>query len=249
MVVGMKPRTALAAALLGALLAAPAEAGETTVVELFTSQSCYSCPPAEAYLGELAKRPDLIALEFHVDYWDDLVYGFAGRWKDVFSDPAHTARQHAYNIRIRSRAQSYTPQMVVDGRLQAVGSDRARVESLIRTAALDRGPRLTVAVEGARDGGLRVAVDGARGEPAAVWLVRFVRSRVTDVKAGENKGKVLTNHHAVTSMERIGRWAGEPLTLDVADLGLAADEGCAVLVQDERPGPILGAAACPAPGA
>ena len=95
-------------ALIAALVLAPfigdagAEdrAGRPIVVELFTSQSCYSCPPAEAYLGELAKRDDIIALEHHVDYWDQLVYGSAGRWKDTFSSPEATERQQRYNRRI-----------------------------------------------------------------------------------------------------------------------------------------------------
>jgi hypothetical protein len=82
---------------------------QLTVIELFTSQSCYSCPPAEKLLGELAQRSDIIALEHHVDYWDDLVYGSAGRWKDVFSSPESTDRQRRYNQSVEERGYSYTP--------------------------------------------------------------------------------------------------------------------------------------------
>jgi len=233
-----------AAAVFG--LATAAHAGGKPVVELFTSQSCYSCPPAEAYLGELAQRGDGIALEYHVDYWDDLVYGLVGRWKDVFSDPAFTARQRAYNFAVRSRGQVYTPQMIVGGTMQTVGSNRGAVEQAIRMAKRAKDKGIDVDVTRRSGGGLAIAVNGEAAASARVWLVRFERARTTQVKAGENKGKTLTNHHAVREMRRIGGWSGGSKSYDVADLVLAKGEGCAVLVQDERPGPILGAAECPA---
>ena len=216
-----------------------------TVVELFTSQSCYSCPPAEAYLGELAERGDVIALEYHVDYWDDLVYGAAGRWKDVFSSPANTERQRRYNRNIRRSDGVYTPQMVIDGRAEAAGTRRNAVETTIRREANDDRPRLKVAVTREPAGGLSVAVDGPETGAAALWLVRFERARVTRVKAGENKDKTLTNHNVVTELTRIGPWPGKAMTIRLADVSLSPDEGCAVLVQDDHQGPILGAAPCP----
>lgn len=224
--------------------------GGRTVVELFTSQSCYSCPPAEAYLGELAERGDVIALEYHVDYWDDLVYGGAGRWKDVFSSPANTERQRRYNRNIRRTDGVYTPQMVIDGRAEAAGTRRNAVETTIRQEATADRPRLKVAVTREPDGGLSVAVDGLATEiastgSAALWLVRFERARVTRVKAGENKDKTLTNHHVVTGLTRIGPWSGKATAIRLADIALSPNEGCAVLVQDDRQGPILGAAPCP----
>jgi len=222
--------------------------GAKTVVELFTSQSCYSCPPAEAYLGELARRGDVIALEFHVDYWDELVYGSAGRWKDVFSSPAYTQRQRAYNRTIRGTPQVYTPQMVVDGLVEAAGTRRSAVEAAIAGQARDPRPRLDVTVANTPDGNLRVTVDGSLAVPAPVWLVRFARAHVTQVKAGENKGKTLTNHHVVTGMERIGAWSGASMTATVSGASLNGEEGCAVLVQSGTQGPILGAALCPMPG-
>lgn len=220
--------------------------GNKTVVELFTSQSCYSCPPAEAYLGEMVERGDVIALEFHVDYWDDLVYGVAGRWKDVFSSPANTDRQRVYNRNIRGTAQVYTPQMVVDGRVEAAGTRRGAVEAAIGGQARDQRPRLDVAFASTSDGGLVVTVDGSHKVPAVLWLARFERAHVTHVKAGENKGKTLTNHHVVTGMERIGTWSGSAMTATVPGVAMSANEGCAVLVQSETQGPILGAAECPA---
>ena len=227
----------------GAISASPGD--DKTVVELFTSQSCYSCPPAEAYLGELAARGDVLALEFHVDYWDDLVYGSAGRWKDVFSSPANTERQRRYNRNIRRSDGIYTPQMVIDGRAEAAGTRRNAVETTIRREAADDRQRLKVAITRERDGGLTVAVDGPTTGPAALWLVRFEHARLTRVSAGENKGKTLTNHHVVTGLTRIGPWSGKATAIRLADVTLLPDEGCAVLVQDDHQGPILGAAPCP----
>jgi len=221
--------------------------GGKTVVELFTSQSCYSCPPAEAYLGELVKRDDVIGLEFHVDYWDDLVYGSAGRWKDVFSSPAHTERQRLYNRNIRDTGQVYTPQMVIDGRAEAAGTRRGAVEATIDAQARNTRPRVDVTIANTADGRRSVTIDGPLKASAAVWLARFERAHVTQVKAGENKGKTLTNHHVVIGMEQIGTWSGSAMTIALPGGQPATGEGCAVLVQSEAQGPILGAAECPEP--
>jgi len=226
------------------LAMAPVVAGEEPVtVELFTSQSCYSCPPAEAFLGELAGMPGVVALEFHVDYWDDLVYGSAGQWKDVFSNPAHTARQRAYNQRIRGRSSAYTPQMVIDGEWEAVGSHRAEVLGAIEDAR--EGKRLAVEVFPAPGGGISVVVDGPAVGPAAIWLVRFERQRTTEIRAGENKGKTLVNHHTVEEVRHFGDWDGAATTVSLPDFALPPGKGCAILVQAPAPGPVLGAALCP----
>ncbi len=225
--------------------------GPPTVVELFTSQSCYSCPPAEAFLGELAQQPSVIALEFHVDYWDDLVYGLAGRWKDVYSNPAYTQRQRAYNQAIKGRPGAYTPQMVIDCALETVGSRRSAVHDAIEAASRDSRPRAHLSIAPGPAGGLTVTLEGDPGgdaEGAAeVWLVRFILARTTQVRAGENNGKSLTNHHVVTELRRIGQWSGGPARVELPEVNLGPGEGCAILVQDGRPGPILGAATCPRP--
>ncbi|MDP6603231.1 MAG: DUF1223 domain-containing protein [Rhodospirillales bacterium] len=230
-------------------LASPATVAEDapTVVELFTSQSCYSCPPAEAFLGELSARADVVALEFHVDYWDDLVYGFAGKWKDVFSAPEFTDRQQDYNLAIRRTGSVYTPQMVIDGRADVAGTRRDDVFAEIEHQKSTVRPRVHVAVSHAQPGGLKVALGGGAPAAAGVFLVRFLGSHVTAVRSGENKGKTLTNTHVVREVRSIGEWRGRPITLDVPDAQLADGEGCAVLVQAAPTGPILGAAACPAP--
>ncbi len=236
-------------ALAGALALAPLSAAHfpaladdgATVVELFTSQACYSCPPAEAYLGELARRGGIVALEFHVDYWNSLVYGAAGKWADPFSSPAFTERQRTYAQNIEG-GRSYTPQMVIDGRREAVGSRRGAVEAAI--AAARTTPHAKMRVQAVAGRGLTVAIEGG-GTPGFVWLVRFIRERTTEVLRGENNGKTLTSHNIVTELTPIGRWDGTRATFDVPALGLAAEEGCAILVQARGQGPILGAALCP----
>ena len=222
----------------------PARAGGPTVLELFTSQSCYSCPPAEALLGELVDRENPVALEFHVDYWDDLVYGSAGKWKDLFSDPAYTERQRVYARRIRSSG-VYTPQVVVDGVVQTVGSRRGRVMRLLERSADIEKPVL-VSVRPAPEGGFTVMVESKAGRPAAaVLLARYDLMHVTAVEAGENKGKTLTNHHVVRELREVGNWTGNPVEIPLADIRLGPNEGCAVIVQAHDQGAILGAAACP----
>ncbi|MDD9878546.1 MAG: DUF1223 domain-containing protein [Magnetovibrio sp.] len=244
-----KPTAFLTAALL-TTAAGPAAAGgaSPTVVELFTSQGCYSCPPAEAYLTELADRKDLVALEWHVDYWDDLVYGFAGKWKDPFSSPEYTRRQQVYNAAIRGQNGVYTPQMVIDGRFEAVGSRRGDVAVAIQRAMNEAPNRLRVSIRRDSQGALKVDLKGAERTPAEVWLVRYDHAHTTVVRSGENKGKTLTSRNIVRATQKLGDWRGRAASYDVAELKLGPNQGCAVLVQSLKrsiPGPILAAANCP----
>jgi hypothetical protein len=226
--------------------AAPCAVAAPAVVELFTSQSCYTCPPAEVFLGEIARRPGVIALELHVDYWDELVYGASGKWKDKFSRHAFTERQRSYNRAIRGKNVVYTPQMVIGGRLEAVGTDRGAVDAAIAQSANDAA-RFEVGVAlGEKLGAVTVAGEGE--EPAKVWLVRYMLAETTRVAAGENKGKTLQNHNVVTEIREIGIWRGGRATFDVPGLALGENEGCAVIVQDDRPGPVLGAGLCKTAG-
>lgn len=217
-----------------------------TVIELFTSQSCYSCPPAEAYLGELAEDEGILVLEYHVDYWDRLNYGRYGRWKDVFSSPEMTERQRSYNAEIRNTRSVYTPQMVIDGRTEAVGSRRGEVQSRISKVRNDDSPRVAVHVAAAANGGVTVSVGDVPDTRADVWLVTFIREVTTKVVRGENHGKTLTNQNIVREVRRIGEWDGKMTAIDVTDLTLEDGQSCAVLVQDGKVGPVLGAAYCPA---
>ena len=225
----------------------PARADSPTVVELFTSQGCYSCPPAERFLGDLVGREGILALEFHVDYWDDLVYGSAGKWKDPFSDPAFTRRQQDYNVKIRRRSGVYTPQMVIDGRFEVVGSRVGAVESVIEDARMRAGKRVKVAARTDGDG-LKVSLRDGPDRAGGVWLVSFLRQEATRVLRGENQGKRLLNHHIVTGMRRIGEWNGSDRTIELGAVRNDEKTGCAVLVQEGKAGPILGAAQCPAAG-
>jgi len=207
--------------LAGLVLIAPHAKAET-VVELFTSHGCSSCPPAEALLSELiAKDDSLIALEYHVDYWNSLIYGSAGNWVDPFS------------------------QIVVNGRYAMVGSDRNHVGAAIQKT-LDSD--VSVSIE-RQNNEWRIRVDNKTGNQEAadakVWLVRYRRSVTTNITAGENKGLEIENHNVVMSMDSIG---AVPQAHSVV-LGASVDEspefGCAVLVQDDFQSPILAAAKCP----
>lgn len=222
-----------------------AAAEQLTVIELFTSQSCYSCPPAEKLLGELAQRSDIIALEHHVDYWDQLVHGSDGRWKDIFSSPESTDRQRRYNQSVEGRGYSYTPQMVFDGRTETVGNRKRAVRRAIKKARKDPGDRLTVAVAPLAAGGLTITVEGSIAGTAGIWLLRVRDQQATRPSGGENKGKNLVNHNIVREVRRVGDWSGGKATVDVTGYTLEEGFSCVVLVQTARPGPIIGAARCP----
>ena len=217
-----------------------AAAREPVVVELFTSQSCYSCPPAEQYLSELADDPDLVTLEWHVDYWDTLVYGNQGRWKDPFSSYDYTLRQRQYNRSIKGVPNAYTPQAVVQGTYETVGSDRNVIPNLIRQAmAVETGLAATVS---AGDVVITLGASEIAQGRAGVWLVRFLKEQVTEVRRGENAGKTLASRHVVRSVERLGTWDGVPVRFTAP--APAAGDGCAILVQRPEQGRILSARYC-----
>ena len=205
------------------------------VVELFTSQGCNSCPPADAFLGELAQRSDLIALAFHVDYWN-----YIG-WEDPFSSPEATQRQRDYAQSL-SLSSVYTPQMVIDGSFDAVGSDRAKVNRAIAAASQHRKIRIAIAAGPA--GGWRATIPATEiDQPATVWLAHYDRQHITPVKRGENAGATLTEYNIVREFRRIGQWDGAkldvPLDIEATDL---PDRGFAIIVQAGTAGPVLGAA-------
>lgn len=199
--------------LLPLLLAQPAlaaaERGRPLVLaELFTSQGCSSCPPADALLAELADRPDVLALSLHVDYWNRL------GWTDPFSSSAASKRQQAYALRLGT--QVYTPQLVVDGQAEAVGSDRASVER--RIAAAQTRAR-AVALEGhlAEDEVLDVSIRsllmrqprfGAALAGSLIMLASYDERRETAVRQGENRGRVLVHRHVLRSLRPLALWDG-----------------------------------------
>jgi hypothetical protein len=231
----------LAAAMLAAAAAAPRAAektGHPVVVELFTSQGCSSCPPAEAFLADLAKRKDVIALEYHVNYWD-----YIG-WKDPFARAEYTARQRGY-VQALGGSSLYTPQMVIAGRDHAVGSRRESVNSKIAAYRPALGePALTLAP--AAGNKLRIQI-GAGEAPGAhdILLVTYDKPHRTEVRRGENEGRVLVNANVVRSIRKVGEWNGEPVDTVVSAGPKSGNGGCAVLVQRSGFGPIVAAAAQP----
>ncbi|HEY5202998.1 MAG TPA: DUF1223 domain-containing protein, partial [Roseiarcus sp.] len=208
-----------------------ADAARPTVVELFQSQGCSSCPPAEANVGAISDRPDVLALAFEVDYWDRL------GWKDTFSKPAWTARQFAYAKAMGRGENVYTPQVVVNGRAEGDGLDASALAGLVSRG--DRGaggPSL-----GFSGGAVTVGAGAAPAGGADVWLARYIPHAVeVTIPRGENAGHTLPYKHVVREMVLLGKWQGEAATFPVpgGDSSLAE----AALVQANGVGPILAAA-------
>jgi hypothetical protein len=204
-------------------------ASSPVLVELFTSQGCSSCPPAEAYLGELARERGILALAYHVDYWDDL------GWHDPFSSSAATARQRAY-ARLMDLRAVYTPQMVINGRFEEVGSERGRVAAAIAKAATI-APAATIDLTAQPDA--LMATIGAGAGEGRIWGVLYDLRHETAVRRGENAGRQLVNVNIVRSIDALGTWSGAPLALSrsLPQPGT----GTAVFVQSAD-GAILGAA-------
>src|ERR1700712_5072211 len=195
----MFPRLLATAAFIVALpIAAQAATTEPlVVVELFTSQGCSSCPPADAYLSELSRgRSDILPLAFHVTYWNNL------GWNDPFSFDAATQRQATYAARFGDG--SYTPEMVVDGRRGLVGSDRSSAEAAIAAAKQVSGTNAAVS---AAPSGTGISINvGAGSGNARVLLVGYDPEHSTPVGRGENNGRVLTESNIVRSIQTVGQW-------------------------------------------
>ncbi len=213
------------AAMLGAGAAHAADPGANPVViELFTSQGCSSCPPADAFLAALADRDDVIALALHVDYWDYL------GWADRFASPAFTARQRSY-ARAKGSRTIYTPQIVVEGGADVVGSRPAEVSALIDAERADVDPvQLTLV----RSGG-SVTVNAAAASPAgdlAVELVRYTPHAEVAIARGENAGHTIGYANVVTSWTTVDTWNGT----GTYRKALVADGAAPVVVILQRPG-------------
>lgn len=206
------------------------------VVELFTSQGCSSCPSADRFLGELATRVDVLPLSEHVDYWDYL------GWKDPFASALNTQRQRDY-AKLLSNRYVYTPQVVVQGTTQLAGNDRSAI-----LQALDDAPSALVPISlvWREPNHLAVSLGSARANsPAAIWVATFDPVQVTNVATGENSGRELRSFNVVRSLTKVGQWQGKPLEV-VADVTVETwkSAACAVFLQEDGTGPILGAARC-----
>jgi hypothetical protein len=205
-----------------------ADPADPTVVELFQSQGCSSCPPANAVLNAIADRPDVLALSFAVTYWDRL------GWKDRFAHPAYTARQWEYS-RAGGRSQVSTPQMIVNGRGVLIGHRKNQVEAFIKR--FDRGasgPAITAA------GGRAAIAAGPSRQPANVWLIRYdPRVHNVPIRAGENGGRTLPHKNIVTAVHLLGKYKGSAISFPAA--AAPAPFRTAILVQDGPGGAILAA--------
>lgn len=212
----MQRRNLMVASL--ATLAAPAARAATgpVVLELFTSQSCSSCPPADALLGKLAQRPEVIALAWHVDYWNNL------GWLDKYSSKQATARQQAYARQLGSEV--FTPALIVNGANVVVGSDRSAVERAIRTAA-----PLPVPVTLNRTGTSTTVNVGAATSGLRALRILYDPEHSTDVRGGENEGAQLHEYHTVRQIDVLGQWDGAPRSFTAPLAG--SGQGQVILVQ------------------
>lgn len=228
-------RRPLFAAMLVVLAALPAAAGPRAVIELFTSQGCSSCPPADRLMGDWARRTDVVALSMPVDYWDYL------GWRDTLALHAFSQRQRAYAER-RGDRQVFTPQVVVSGGAQKIGSDRGAVE-----AEIGAGPGLAVPVAVSSSPGGHIVALGPGGTPASVFVVPVQTSAEVTIGRGENSGATMRYANVARGLRAVGHYDGSrmTLTLDHDDVAAPGADAFAVLVQTDesgRPGPIEGAA-------
>jgi hypothetical protein len=219
-------RYALAAALL--LAAAPAQA-RPVVVELFTSEACSSCPPAEALLAQLAKDPSILPLAFHVTYWN------GPNWTDKYSLTAATDRQSTYAV-LQHAQDVFTPQVVVDGLTSVLGSDGAALTTAIASARAAQSQAIPVSVTG--NTMITVKVGPGAGT-ATVLLIGFDAAHTTQIGGGENGGATLREANVVRGIASLGGWTGIPMSYTMPK---PAGEHMAVLLQ-QADGTILGAAA------
>jgi hypothetical protein len=222
----------------------PAHADPRAVVELFTSQGCSSCPPADKIIGELAKDPSVIALSMPIDYWDYL------GWKDTLADARFSARQKAYS-QVRGDREVYTPQVVVNGSVHVIGSDRAGIESAIgSTGKVDSvmsvpvtmtlaGKQITVSVAASSKGQAEM-----HGE---VWICSISKAIPISIGRGENRGREVTYYNVVRNLLKVGDWNGSSgsWTVPLENISREGVDAAVVYVQDgnrDKPGAMLGAA-------
>ena len=224
--------------------AATAQVRLKAVLELYTSQGCSSCPPADALLQSYTQRSDIVALTLPVDYWDYL------GWKDTLANAKFTARQRNY-AKHRGDGRIYTPQVVINGIAHVVGSSARDIDGAIAatTAAFVRSAvPISVRLEQGRlviDAG--AVADGGEIKDATIWLAVIKNEAEIVVRSGENRGKTLKFYNVVREITPVGMWTGKPLTirLDRETVKLPDTESAAVIIQNGKAGPIIGAAMLP----
>jgi hypothetical protein len=235
------------AALLGVASAGHAQPPVTkntmpVLIELFTSQGCSSCPPADALLNQLRNEPNLITLSFSVDYWNYL------GWRDTLSSPENSERQRDYAL-ARGDGRVYTPQIVVDGIMHVNGANEAAVEMAVRKTSRrlkDVKVPMTMEAEGnSLVVNISAAPETSDMREGTVWLAVAKDKETVAITRGENRGKKITYSHPVRELTPIGMWKGEAMTLrlPLKELHTIGGECLVAMLQVEGSGPVLGAAA------
>lgn len=239
----------LALSVLSPLKADETQPDALRLIELYTSHGCSSCPKADRLLAELLAEDDqLLALEFHVDYWNNLVHGSAGSFQDPFSTPSHSMRQREYNAgRMKGRPGVYTPQAIVNGRFATVGSNRRHITKALAQPAEQL---LDIAIsQSANQDSLTLVVSGSDEQRVSlagtdITVAHYIDQASTRITGGENQNKTLINHHIVTRLTRLGEVsATTEMSFDISRP--AVDEGCVILIQEQASTPIFAAARCP----
>jgi hypothetical protein len=233
------------AVIASSVLAVAAKAEPRAVIELFTSQGCSSCPPADKLAGELARDPSLIVLSLAIDYWDYL------GWKDTNALPGHGTRQRAY-AHLRGDREVYTPQVIVNGVSHVIGSDRAAIDSAIAHTRKKAGTMSLPVTLAVADGQVTVTVPASKGEhtKGEIWLCPISTNVPVAIGRGENTGHTVTYHNIVRRWVKLGDWSGSARTVSVPLRDVAGEgiDQMAVMLQagtKESPGPMLGAAVTP----
>ncbi|MBR1154130.1 thioredoxin family protein [Bradyrhizobium sp. JYMT SZCCT0428] len=224
----------------------PAHADPRAVVELFTSQGCSSCPPADEIIGELAKDPNVIALSMPIEYWDYL------GWKDTLADSRFSARQKAYS-QMRGDRDVYTPQAIVNGSAKVVGSDRAGIDSAIQHTQKASGVMsvpVTMTLSGKHINVSVAASNAPTSSQGEVWICSVSKAVPISIGRGENRGRQVTYYNVVRNILKVGDWNGSSgsWTVPLENISRDGVDAAVVYVQDgnrEKPGPMLGAAYTP----
>ncbi|MEM8695254.1 MAG: DUF1223 domain-containing protein [Pseudomonadota bacterium] len=218
------------------LASAPNEEAGPVAIELFTSQGCSSCPPADRLVSELVADPGLVIITRPVTYWDRL------GWRDTLARPENTALQRAYANRLsRGGGRSYTPQAVVNGRVGLVGSRRGELEQAVAEARAER-PKTSITIE-ENETGYRILIDGTAESDAVVRLLALDRSETVDIGRGENGGRSVTYTNILRAERDIGHWTGGELAIEIGaeDLYAEGSDRYAIVVRNGSSGSILAA--------
>lgn len=224
-----------------AIEGAPDQQSAPVVIEMFLSQACKNCPPAAAFSSELARRPEVVSLAWHIDYWNMLSNRKHGRWEDPYSRAAFADRQRAYNRNIRKRSTVFTPQAIINGDKSIVGSKRDQVEEAIGAA---REKSTTARIDmTAHEDSYEVTILGEAPGPCEAFLVTFHPSVVTDISSGDNAGLRFVEANVVSDVVRLGEVTMASSSFIAPRPGEGM--GCAVIVQSMEQGRIYAARYCP----